>query len=233
MRTPFKSSLPEPSAGRDPRRGCAQGCKYTYPEDGQVGCVEVTGDDLRTLEAAEFVNDTIMDYYTKVLQGRHTRTGDGASSSNLHFFNAFFFKKLTESGAHTASEARCFHVQADTHGRLRRGGVDVVKAFTERGLVRVQIGEDKHKRVRKWTKNVDIFDKAYIFVPIHDHAHWSLAVICHPGGPLAALAAHARCSRAQRGERGRVGGSGQGREWRNAERQASSAASLNKNIEAA
>jgi Ulp1 family protease len=39
----------------------------------------------------------------------------------------------------------------------------------------------KYERVRKWTKNVDIFAKDYIFVPIHDHAHWSLAVICHPG----------------------------------------------------
>ena len=35
--------------------------------------------------------------------------------------------------------------------------------------------------MRKWTKKVDIFDMDYVLVPIHDHAHWSLAVICQPG----------------------------------------------------
>ena len=38
-----------------------------------------------------------------------------------------------------------------------------------------------HERVRKWTKNVDIFDQDFVLVPIHDTAHWSLAIICQPG----------------------------------------------------
>jgi Ulp1 family protease len=84
-----------------------QGQKYTYPEDGQVGCVEVTGYDLRTLQPAEFVNDTIMDYYSKVIQDHYSDPGgDGDEHPQLHFFNAFFFKKLTESGAHTTKEVR-------------------------------------------------------------------------------------------------------------------------------
>eukprot|EP00038_Savillea_parva_P003897 m.131542 g.131542 ORF g.131542 m.131542 type:complete len:607 (-) comp11316_c0_seq1:364-2184(-) len=37
------------------------------------------------------------------------------------------------------------------------------------------------KKVRKWTKNVDIFDKEYLLVPICENAHWFLAVICNPG----------------------------------------------------
>jgi Ulp1 protease family, C-terminal catalytic domain len=84
---------------------CAQGCTYTYPEHGQIGCVEVTGYDLRTLEPAEFVNDTIMDYYSKVIQDEYSsaHSPDG-SEPQLHFFNAFFYKKLTESGAHTHKE---------------------------------------------------------------------------------------------------------------------------------
>ena len=32
-----------------------------------------------------------------------------------------------------------------------------------------------------WTQNIDIFDKEYIIVPIHDHLHWSLLIVCHPG----------------------------------------------------
>jgi len=36
-------------------------------------------------------------------------------------------------------------------------------------------------KLRKWTKGTNIFEKDYLFVPIHDNLHWSLAVICFPG----------------------------------------------------
>lgn len=64
-----------------------------------------------------------------------------------------------------------------------------------------------HRRVAKWTKNVDLFSHDYIFIPVHDHLHWSLVVVCHPGnvgpfhpeksddphcGDLRLLAAHQR-----------------------------------------
>ncbi|GFH16553.1 ULP_PROTEASE domain-containing protein, partial [Haematococcus lacustris] len=42
-------------------------------------------------------------------------------------------------------------------------------------------GAAAHARVKKWTKNVDLFSKDYVFVPIHEALHWSLALICHPG----------------------------------------------------
>ncbi|KAL2645075.1 hypothetical protein R1flu_012662 [Riccia fluitans] len=37
-------------------------------------------------------------------------------------------------------------------------------------------------KLRKWTKGTNIFEKDYLFVPIHDKWHWSLAIICNPGG---------------------------------------------------
>ncbi|XP_024401364.1 uncharacterized protein [Physcomitrium patens] len=36
-------------------------------------------------------------------------------------------------------------------------------------------------KLRKWTRGTNIFEKDYLFVPIHDKLHWSLAIICHPG----------------------------------------------------
>ncbi|CAA7037749.1 unnamed protein product [Microthlaspi erraticum] len=42
-------------------------------------------------------------------------------------------------------------------------------------------GKEAYQRVQKWTKNVDIFEKDYIFVPINCSFHWSLIIICHPG----------------------------------------------------
>lgn len=35
-------------------------------------------------------------------------------------------------------------------------------------------------KLRRWLKGVNIFEKAYIFVPIYHRLHWSLAVICIP-----------------------------------------------------
>ena len=41
-----------------------------------------------------------------------------------------------------------------------------------------------YESVRRWTKNVDIFAKDFIFVPINEHLHWSLMVIYRPGAYL-------------------------------------------------
>jgi sentrin-specific protease 7 len=42
-------------------------------------------------------------------------------------------------------------------------------------------GREAYQRVQKWTKNVDLFEKDYIFIPINCSFHWSLVIICHPG----------------------------------------------------
>ncbi|CAN6329795.1 unnamed protein product [Urochloa humidicola] len=35
-------------------------------------------------------------------------------------------------------------------------------------------------KLRRWWKGVNIFDRAYIIMPIHGTAHWSLVIICMP-----------------------------------------------------
>ncbi|KAH8104848.1 hypothetical protein BXZ70DRAFT_922722 [Cristinia sonorae] len=37
-----------------------------------------------------------------------------------------------------------------------------------------------YESVRKWTSKIDIFSKKYLIVPINEHLHWYLAIICHP-----------------------------------------------------
>ena len=37
-----------------------------------------------------------------------------------------------------------------------------------------------HSQVKKWTRNVDIFNKDFILIPINEHSHWYLVVICFP-----------------------------------------------------
>ena len=38
---------------------------------------------------------------------------------------------------------------------------------------------------------VDLFQYRFIFVPIHDYLHWSLAIICNPGSTAAPSEANA------------------------------------------
>ncbi|XP_011686013.1 PREDICTED: ubiquitin-like-specific protease 2 isoform X2 [Wasmannia auropunctata] len=39
----------------------------------------------------------------------------------------------------------------------------------------------RYARVQKWTKNVNIFEKDFIIIPINEYSHWFLAIICFPG----------------------------------------------------
>jgi len=40
--------------------------------------------------------------------------------------------------------------------------------------------ERMHAQVRKWTRDIDIFKRDFIIIPINEHAHWFLVVICFP-----------------------------------------------------
>ncbi|KAI3467515.1 hypothetical protein Pfo_024178 [Paulownia fortunei] len=40
--------------------------------------------------------------------------------------------------------------------------------------------ETSFVKFRRWWKGVNIFEKAYIFLPIHENLHWSLVIICIP-----------------------------------------------------
>mmetsp|Transcript_32464 Transcript_32464/g.91996 ORF Transcript_32464/g.91996 Transcript_32464/m.91996 type:complete len:1169 (+) Transcript_32464:431-3937(+) len=77
---------------------------------------------------------------------------DPELKARCHFFNSHFYKKLTGSNADEAH----------------------VKSATDKHALR-------HARVSRWTKTTDIFAKDFLFVPIHDALHWSLAIVCHPG----------------------------------------------------
>lgn len=35
-------------------------------------------------------------------------------------------------------------------------------------------------RVKNWTRNVNIFEKDFLIIPINKNAHWYLAIVCYP-----------------------------------------------------
>ncbi|CAL8105381.1 unnamed protein product [Orchesella dallaii] len=67
-------------------------------------------------------------------------------------FDSFFYTKLTEKGK-------------------KRAATDGSQTY----------GERMHARVERMTKNVDIFEKDFLIVPINQNNHWLIAIICFPG----------------------------------------------------
>lgn len=41
--------------------------------------------------------------------------------------------------------------------------------------------QQHYNRVKNWTKNVNIFEKDFIIIPINENQHWYLAIVCFPG----------------------------------------------------
>ncbi|KAL0035371.1 hypothetical protein WJX77_003485 [Trebouxia sp. C0004] len=136
--------------------------RCVYPPDRKLDVVEMTEYDLARLDDGEFLNDTVIDFYAKWIQ----ENLDKDIQLKYHFFNTFFFKKLTEKST----------VKKNLSGNAGRESTpdsDAIKALTP--------AERNHLRVKSWTKGVDIFSKDFLLIPIHDALHWSLIIVCHPG----------------------------------------------------
>ena len=55
----------------------------------------------------------------------------------------------------------------------------LARANEEQGLS--SFSQKMHSRVKRWTKNVNIFDKKLVIVPICQQSHWYLIIIIKPG----------------------------------------------------
>lgn len=169
-----------------------------FPASGGPGAVRVTGADLACLDAGCMLNDSCIDLRLKMIEedlkawsgaagggngggltrssARNPRQPSPSPPSRFHFFNSFFFKKLTqgEPGAtRTTTNARF----------LAPAAAAAAEADARAAAARA------HARVASWTKNVDVFARDFVFVPVHDDLHWSLLLICHPAAVVGVGAA--------------------------------------------
>ncbi|NXF94831.1 SENP7 protease, partial [Eubucco bourcierii] len=71
-------------------------------------------------------------------------------ADRTHIFSSFFYKCLTRT-------------EKNSEGDLK-----------------VSVAQRRHRRVRTWTRHINIFNKDYIFVPVNEESHWYIAVICFP-----------------------------------------------------
>ncbi|KAF0046347.1 hypothetical protein F2P81_002876 [Scophthalmus maximus] len=106
-----------------------------YPAAPCRGRITVNKEDLACLDAGQFLNDVIIDFYLKflLLEG-----GGGCVAERSHVFSSFFFKQLS---------------------RRRAPGEDDAPSLPDRHM--------RHRRVKTWTRHMDIFRKDYLFVPVN------------------------------------------------------------------
>ncbi|ROT77936.1 putative sentrin-specific protease 6-like isoform X1 [Penaeus vannamei] len=131
-----------------------RGPKMSEETKALKGGISITTDDYCCLEEEQFLNDVIIDFYLKwLLQSKLPEI----HRSHTHVFSTFFYKRLTS--------------------KPKRGR----RPHTTEDDPKLSPAEKRHARVKSWTKNVDIFEKDFIIIPINEHAHWFLAIICFPG----------------------------------------------------
>lgn len=82
----------------------------------------------------------------------HNNVIPEAQRERTHIFSTFFYKRLTTMTRHT------------NHDK------DVKQTAAQK----------RHARVQNWTKNVNLFEKDFIIIPINEQSHWFLVIICFP-----------------------------------------------------
>lgn len=103
------------------------------------------------------LNDSVIDFYLRWLQSKLERDKPNVASC-VHFFSSFFLKKLAGSD-----------------------GINGGPVGTRGGVAAAQWAASAFQRVKRWTERVSIFDKDFLFVPVHQGLHWSVLVIGYPG----------------------------------------------------
>lgn len=82
----------------------------------------------------------------------HQNITPEAQRDKTFIFSTFFYKRLTTLSRH------------NNHDK------DVKQTAAQK----------RHARVQSWTKNVNLFEKDFIIIPINEQSHWFLAIICFP-----------------------------------------------------
>ncbi|XP_066995952.2 sentrin-specific protease 6-like [Anabrus simplex] len=128
---------------------------FVYPPPPEKDGITINTEDYARLEKNKFLNDVIIDFYLKHLTLTVLSEHDKART---HVFGSFFYTRLTTGPKKSAQ--RSHPVEGDP---------------------KLSPAEKRHWRVKRWTKNVNLFEKDFLIVPINANRHWFLAIICFPG----------------------------------------------------
>ena len=124
---------------------------FRYPHDDAAGVVFTRADYECFLPEAP-LNRTAVDFGLRVLVARTFPDPDfGNIERDVHTFPSDWLSMLSQDNT-------CGKLKADSEVALRA-----------------------YARVERWTRDVDVFAKKFLIVPVFEDQHWSLAIVCHPG----------------------------------------------------
>ena len=116
--------------------------------------VSVCLNDYKTLEHDTFLNDIIIDFYLTYLFHKVLNEEDRPT---VHIFSTMFYKCLNSTPKKASAVAS---YEKDSS---------------------LKPAEKRHLRVKRWTKNVNLFEKNMVIIPICEHSHWYLVIAIRPG----------------------------------------------------
>ncbi|KAJ8605568.1 hypothetical protein CTAYLR_000147 [Chrysophaeum taylorii] len=125
-----------------------------YPSPDATDAVAITRGDRSRLVPEEFLNDNLVDFYLKVT------TTDPRHSLVL---NEVVTADVVKRKVHVFSS----HFYTKLHETK-------ICSRNQRQQ------REAYDRVARWTRGVDVFAFDVLVVPIVEHLHWSLAVVCNP-----------------------------------------------------
>ena len=138
-------------------------CEYPV---GKSPNVSVTFQDYKTLEHDTFLNDIIIDFYLTYL---HENKLNKEDAPNVYIFSTMFYKRMLTQPSSKSLKPDSFEKNQALSAAQKR-----------------------HMRVRGWTKNVQLFSKDMIIIPICEHSHWYLVIVIKPGLIVNAVDTEAR-----------------------------------------
>lgn len=141
--------------------------RCSMPPAGGHGSVSFVLRDYFRLGPEEFLNDSCIDYYMKYLEQK-LQDENPEDANRCYFFNSFFYKKLSDTTSETA-------ISEETQALV--GSIEGLDKLSLQALRCYDV-------TKSWTKKFDMFSKDFLFIPIHDQLHWSLIIVCHPGGQI-------------------------------------------------
>ena len=126
-------------------------CEFS---EGTKDTVSICLVDYKTLQHDTFLNDIIIDFYLTYLFHKFLNE---EYRPIVHMFSTMFYKRLNSTPKKTST----------------------VASYEKDSTLKP--AEKRHMRVKGWTKNVNLFEKNMVIIPICEHNHWYLVIAIRPG----------------------------------------------------
>ena len=129
-----------------------------YPEN-EANPIILYGHDLNCLRDGEYLNDNIMNFYLKYFQ----HSGNSLAQDivdKIHIYDALF----------------SLHLINQNFRRKKFSSNQSYIIYSTESLEKTY-----HSVLKKWTKDIDIFAKDFLIIPLVKDAHWFLIILCYIG----------------------------------------------------